>query len=175
MFQSNNFSDEQIKCGLCKNEFSTEHQFVRHNREHHPNTTPKAVRKYKSEPKLYLPCCNMTIDEKVFVFHFQNHPPNFVCVPCNQSYPTLNDIIEHDKQQHGIKDASEKRLAEFKRQLKKDYLSTEIRYPNGLVLNVQNLLGTNHSKELDFNAFIADLAKIKQEKCKDSGSSSQAK
>lgn len=167
---------KQIKCGYCKNEFATELQFVRHNREHHPNTTPKQVRKFKPEPKLYLPCCNMTIDEKVFVFHFQKHPPNFGCVPCNQSYPSLNDLIEHDKKQHGINDASEKRLAEFKRQLKKYYLSAEVRYPNGLVLNVQNLLATNHSKEPDFNAFIADMARVKLEKGnKDSGSSSQAK
>lgn len=117
----------------------------------------------------------MTIDEKVFVFHFQNHPPHFACAPCNQSYPSLNALIEHDKKQHGINDAYEKRWTEFKQQLKKNYLSTEVRYPNGLVLNVQNLLATSHSKELDFNAFIADLAKVKQEKGKDSGSSSQAK
>lgn len=119
----------------------------------------------------------MTIDEKVFLFHFQNHPPDFVCNPCNQSYPTLFNLIEHDKKQHGIIGASEKRLAEFKRQLKKYYLSTEVRYPNGLVLNVQNLLATNHSKEPDFNAFITELAKVKQEKGNDStgGSSSQAK
>lgn len=117
----------------------------------------------------------MIIDEKVFVFHFQNHPPNFACVPCNQNYPSLNDLIEHDKKQHSIKDASAKRLAEFKRQLKKYYLSTEMRFPNGLVVNFQNLLATNHNKEIDFNAFIADFAKIKQEKCNDTGSSSQAK
>lgn len=117
----------------------------------------------------------MTIDEKVFVYHFQNHPPNFACIPCNQNYPTLVDAIEHDKNEHGIKDAYEKRFAEFKRQMKKDYLSTEIRYPNGLVLNMQNLLATSHSKEPNFNAFVADLAKMKQEKSKDSGTSSQAK
>lgn len=114
----------------------------------------------------------MTIDESVFVFHFQNHPPNFNCVPCNQAFPSLINLIDHDKTAHGRDDAAEIRLAEFKKQLKKHYLSTEVRYPNGLVLNIQNLLATNHSKEPEFNAFIADLARVKQEKGKESASSS---
>lgn len=156
---------QKVKCNTCKKIFETDNDFDKHYKQWHSDQPRKPVRKFKEDYKLYVPCCNQTIDESKFNFHFQNHQWDFVCDNCGASFPSIAAIIEHDSDVHDTMNAMEKHYDEYKKRMKLILLNTKVLCANGLVVRVQNLMTTEYRKKIpNVDDFLCNLVKVKQEK-----------
>lgn len=105
----------------------------------------------------YLIChCDRSqkIAPDAFFAHCKQHVIDAKCLFCVRRLTTIDDLVKHVRDKHGMKSQESATVAEEKRRILANFRRLRFVFGNGLVAMAQNMTGTNYDASDQFKAFV---------------------
>lgn len=176
-FNPMQFSDEKLdklmkievhkkrQCGHCEMVVDTENELDAHHSTAHANKK-KISKPHTDHQIIHMICgyCQTQVIRDEYFRHVKyEHPYVFKCWKCAYESKDLANLILHDKHSHE-RDTMEYHCKMFPNWLKTHFNISKVIFPNGLVMNNYNLIGTKFDNGKNFDVFIdsmVELTKVK--------------
>lgn len=152
------------QCGHCEAIFETEKEIDIHHSIGHENET-KISKSYNDNRNPFLICgyCLHKVERDEYFSHIKMHPYVFKCWKCVYQTKDLVELIIHDRQLHE-RDTFDYHCTMFADWVRSHFFKTRIIFPNGLVLKLNNLLGTKFDESKVFEMFLSGMIDVVKSK-----------
>lgn len=176
---------DNTKCGLCHNFFSTPTEMMLHfSTQHDPsnytdihspvcftqsemehllsiNSSEKMDHSGQIESIICGYCNKKERNEISFMQHFEQDPLQFMCSTCSILGNSIQEIVQHEVFAHKLPLDPLKHSRGLVNRMEKRYLRTKIKFANGLILFKHNLLNTTLDDRIEFWPIIKRIANQK--------------
>lgn len=163
--------NKRFRCGICTSVFETDRELRAHHTQVH-KPSKFLIKEIYDNHGSYFRCshCNESIDRSLLLVHFELHAYKFKClhysnkITCNFQAKDIIELVNHDKNEHGMINSLEYRCLQFQKRLKTGYLKSKVVFGNGLVTTKQKLINSKFDDSKEFYQFVNNLVNRKRQR-----------